>query len=186
VLKLLLCQGWLLDAFPHEPKMRLILNIRSPKPFLRSWRHRYVEGATAEFVFGQNLLTLERILDHFGRSDAGIRSFSEANLLKSELWRWRFVNEPLYRAFSGHERFAMMTYERFETDPPGVSQDLFAFAGLDMDDAVNRRTGQLTNSLFRVKAPPYRHEHLLDEAVSDVLSDSPLLALWAEQGRGRG
>lgn len=179
VLKILLCPGWILDVFDHEPRMRVILNVRAPKPFLRSWRHRYVgEHAPPETVFRHNSRSLERILTHFGRTDASLDAFSEENLLKSELWRWRYVNETLYRAFSGHARFNVVTYEEFDANPLETAEALFAFAGLAMDDGVKRRISGLKNELFKGKPPAGQSDSLVEDVIADVLAGSPLTDLW--------
>lgn len=182
VLKMLICPGWILDVFDREPGMRVILNIRAPKPFLLSWRHRYVDLHTpAETVFRENMLGMEKILAHFRRADPSLEEYGEAALLRSELWRWRYIYESLYRAFAGYDRFTVSTYEGYDADPSGEARRLFAFAGLEMDAATESRIGALRNSLFPDKAPPYPHVALLDEIVADVLEGSPLPALWADE-----
>ncbi len=181
VFKILLCSGWILDAFEREPGMRVILNIRAPKAFLLSWRHRYVGvHAPAETAFGQNMQGMKKILAHFGRDDAALSGYSEAALLRSELWRWRYINEALFAPFAGRERFTTVTYERYDADPSGEARRLFAFAGLGLDVATEKRIAALRNSLFPDKAPPYPHAALLDDIVEEVLAGSPLKALWAE------
>lgn len=181
ILKLHLCSGMLLDVVPHEPSMRIVLNVRSAKSFIRSWWHRYVQSKDPEFVFSQNQPSLGRILEHFGRDDPAIRVYSDLNLIKSELWRWRYANETLYAGMRGNPRFMAVTYEQFDADPVATAAALFTFAGLEMSEAVSREAGDLQNALFRDKVAAHVPDGLIDDAVEDVLDGSLLRALWDDQ-----
>lgn len=186
ILKLHLCSGMLLDVAPHEPAMRIVLNVRSAKSFIRSWRHRYVQGKDPEFVFGQNLHSLDRILERFGRNDPAIRAYSDENLIKSELWRWRYVNETLYAGMRASPQFMAVTYEQFDADPAATAAALYAFAGLEMSDETAREVGALQNSLFRDKVADHPTDSLIDDAVDEVLEGSILLGLWDDQSSPAG
>ncbi|MEO1013661.1 MAG: hypothetical protein AAFX08_00585 [Pseudomonadota bacterium] len=179
VFKLLLKPGWLLTAFPEEPGMRLALNVRAPRPFLRSWRRRYVAAVGPEKVFADNHATLGRILDHFGESADRFDRFTEATLYESELWRWRYMNETLFTACRNDPRFALVTYEGFEESIAEEARRLYDLAGLEFDDAARTRVESMRNTLFR-RAPSTGGDDAapIDEAIKRVLSDSPLLDLW--------
>ncbi len=181
VFKMLLCQGWLIDAFEREPEMRVIHNIRAPKPFLISWRRRYVEPTGPQKVFEDNLRELQHILDYFGRKSLGTEDFSEEALFETELWRWRFVNEALHRACNGKPRYAWVTYDAFEKNPVGEAERLYAFAGLDLNDAVRAEIATLENKLFRPQPATAKDEFdFLDDIIEDVLDGSDLMAVLGE------
>ncbi|MEM8937118.1 MAG: hypothetical protein AAGC77_11985 [Pseudomonadota bacterium] len=181
VLKLLLCQGWLLDAFDAEPGMRIVHNLRSPQGFLRSWRRRWADHIGAEQVFRDNLVDIDRILEHFGQATGRFGDFSEGNLFETELWRWRFVNEPLYVRFKDHPRYMPVTYESFDARPAETTERLYAFAGLALDERTRALAASLENKLFGKMTPQSSPDDShIDEAVNTVLQDSPLAAFWPE------
>ena len=128
VFKMLLCQGWIMDAFEREPELRVIHNIRAPKPFLISWRRRYVKPTGPEQVFQDNLQDLDQILGFFGRKSLRSEGFSEASLFESELWRWRFVNEVALPAPATASRDIRLgpPMTRFEKDPVGEAERLYS------------------------------------------------------------
>ena len=181
VFKILLRPGWIRRAFAAEPGMRVILNVRAPKPFLRSWRRRYVESVGPEKVYARNLDDLERLPARFGAPPQTLGAFSEEALFESELWRWRYVNEALYSRLKGEPRFTAITYEAFEADPAGETERLFDFAGLSFDESVRQRAASLQNTLFP-KQPETGgpSEDFLDGVIERVLSNSPLQALWPD------
>lgn len=184
VFKLLLKPGWILDSFPKEPGMRVILNIRSPRSFLQSWRHRYARREGLENVFERNLQTLDQILNYFGRPKHRLQTFSEEALYETELWRWRYMNESLFRDLGDSERFTIALYEAFEDDPIGETARLYDFAGLEFDSEIKAKAGSLQNTLFIKRPKPAAEEKSsLDAIIADILSDSPLLGLWDEAAR---
>jgi hypothetical protein len=179
IFKILLTSGWIVDAFDADARMKVILNIRAPLPFLRSWRRRYVDVAGAETVFHDNLKTLPRILAHFGAEDRTPAAFTEAALFESELWRWRYVNELLMQQLGGNARFATVTYEDFEHDPLEQADRLYDFAELEMTEATREKITRMKNTLFRPHKNTGREDDgVLRDVVDVVLSDSPLTALW--------
>ena len=178
VFKILLSQGWLLDALPHEPSLRVILNIREPRAFLRSWFYRYVDAVGRDQVHHDNMRTMTQILDHFGVDDPGISTFNDANLLKSELWRWRYVNEPLFVAFRDHPQFMVATYEEMDADLAAVSARCLAFCDLEVTPSISAEIAQLKNSLFPDKPRDLEADDIVDDIVSKVLTDSPLPEIW--------
>jgi hypothetical protein len=178
VFKLNLSQDWILNVFNLDTRMQVIHNIRHPKAFLRSWSNRYAAGAGEEKVFANNLKTLPRIYEHFGYSGARFQKFSVETLLKSELWRWRYVHEPMFLALNGHERYALVTYEEYEANPAKSVERIFNFAGLDFDHDVQEKLRAMKNTLFASnKVKELTHE-VYDEVIDEVLRDSPLLTLW--------
>ncbi len=179
VFKILLTPGWLIDAFDGDPRMRVILNLRAPAGFLRSWRHRYAEAAGVEEVFRANLNSLPRILQHFGAEGLAPHGFSEAALYESELWRWRYVNEIMLQRLKDSARFTAVTYEAFDSDPVGQSERLYAFAGVEMTAGVRDKIRLLENRLFKPRTNTrFRDEPLVAAAIDKVLEGSPLNAFW--------
>ena len=180
VLKVLLYSGWLIDAFYGDPRMKIILNIREPKAFLRSWEHRYVRHAGPESVFQDNLQTLPAILAHFNAESCMPQSYSPRALFESELWRWRYINEILLETLGKEERFTTITYDAYDKAPIEEIKRLYAFAGLTFDQEVEARAGLLRNTLFAPRAKQdYEHKDSIDAAVDTVLPGSSLQSFWA-------
>lgn len=181
VFKILLTSGWIADAFHQDQRMKVILNIRAPKPFLRSWKHRYADPTGVERVFQENLESLPRILDHFGASAKMPAAFNERALYESELWRWRYVNELLLERLSGQARFTTVTYEDFEASPAAESARLYQFAGLEIDDKTRRKIEAMENTLFKPRpAKAHEDDGLLEDVIENVLPGSSVNAFWAQ------
>jgi len=179
VLKVLLCQGWIDAVFAAEPGLRVVHNVRDPAAFLRSWYRRYVPRRGERRVFEDNVATIDRILTHFGAAPGRFEAFSTEALVESELWRWRYVNEPLYGRLEGHERYALVRYREASADPVALARRLFAFAGLGLAPRHEARIAGLENTLFgRQPDAPTLDDAVLDAVAERVLADSPLRELF--------
>ena len=177
VIKVLTRPGWILNAFPHEENMRLVLNIRSPKPFIQSWLYRYVGRRDPERVFRESAETLDDVLAHYGQPPLASTAYSEEALIRAELWRWRYANEQIFDACKNSDRFTYVTYEAFDADPIAECERLYAFAGLDMDAAARRRIETLENKIFAPRPKRTENDALIDRLVEEIAAPSPLMSL---------
>lgn len=178
VLKMLLTPAWILQAHDRFPSQHVVHVVRPPAGFIQSWWSRYVTGIGGgpEKVFADNLPSLQRILAHFGRGDEMPAVYSERNLLTSELWRWRYMNEVVLSALQGDPRYLLAPYRDVMQDRLGWAERLYDFAGLEMDDSVRAQVAAMQNTLFRTRKPDGLEPDLVAEAVGEVLQDSP----WAK------
>ena len=178
VFKILLMQGWADALLRAETGTLVVHNLRDPDDFLRSWWHRYVAEVGTETVYADSARTLDRVVAAFG----GARLYSEEGsaeaTMEAELWRWRYVNEPLYVRHRDHPRYALVTYAEASRDPLGVAERLYALAGLELDEGARQRIGGMTNALFapRRDALPVS-DGALEAMKAHVLADSPLRAV---------
>ncbi|MBI1366421.1 MAG: hypothetical protein GC153_10775 [Alphaproteobacteria bacterium] len=181
VFKILLNQGWILDAYHDEHTMKVVHNIRAPKAFLVSWYRRYAAVAGQERVYRENLATLESILPHFGETSKRMGAFSRELLFESELWRWRYVNEIPYVALQGAPRYTVALYESFEKNPADETRRLFDFAGLSFTSEIGHGILNMKNRLFHPQPSPRDDQYnFLDSIIDRVLKGSPLYDLVME------
>ncbi|MEO1613089.1 MAG: hypothetical protein AAFU55_12165, partial [Pseudomonadota bacterium] len=113
VYKILLVSGWLTRSHSAHSGQKVLHIVREPLSFLHSWRNRYVAVHTSgeEEVYAANMKTTQRILDHFdAKSNCG-DGFSEENLIETELWRWRYMNEVLLAALGSSDRYKILRFE---------------------------------------------------------------------------
>lgn len=183
VLKILLTPAWILQAHAAFPSQHIVHVVRPPAGFLQSWWSRYVTGIGGgpEKVYADNQPSLPGILAHFGRSDDAPGDYSTHNLLVSELWRWRYMNEVLLAGLQGDTRTLLAPYAELMQDRLSWAERLYDFAELEMDDAARAKVAAMENTLFRARTSDSLDPALIKEATEQVLSDSP----WAETLRGQ-
>lgn len=176
VFKVLLCPAWAIKAHKICPGQRIVHVIRQPQDFIQSWWSRYVRrmDLPPEQVFMDNLPSVTRIQAHFGRANEGTQDYSMKNLLISELWRWRYVNEVMVQHLGGSDRYLQVGYESAMADQPAWAEKVFAFAGLEMTETSRQAVAGMRNILFKERQPDGLDPALVEEAVHHILSDSIL------------
>lgn len=180
VLKILTQPHWILRTHDADPGQHVIHMIRAPQGFVASWLNRYVAPRGSEKVFADNLATLDVILEALGGRLHSGRTFSEAALIESELWRWRYMNETVFSALSGSDRYKLWHYEDALNAPAQKGAEAMGWLGLEIDEATQTRMSQMENTLF---AKP--HARKIDNAqtadlAATVLDGSPM-ADWFTQ-----
>ena len=185
VLKILLAPAWTRRAHDLGGTQRVVHVIRRPEGFVQSWWSRYVTGIGGgpEQVFADNLPSLRRILQHFGRAGEMPQGYSLRALLVSELWRWRYMNEMLADGLSGSERYLPVPYEAVMAERTAWAEKIYAFAGLEMTAAARAQVTGMRNTLFGQRKPDGLEPGLVAAAVDEITADS---AWWKTSGGSNG
>lgn len=178
VFKLLLQPNWVVQRHADETGQHVVHVVRAPAGFVQSWRNRWV-GTSPETVYAENLLTLPPVLAHFGRERVTEPGFSEAALVESELWRWRYMNEVPLVALRGSPRYRTVGYGALTADPAGQAAALCRFLGLPLDEAGHARAAAQSNTLFRTPHRTTVDPVLVADLAAAVLEGSPLRDLVA-------
>jgi hypothetical protein len=103
---------------------------------------------------------------------------TEARLIESELWRWRYTNEAMYAALKDSERYTSVTYDAFSADPGAETRHLFAFAGLSADNRHEAAVASMENKMFGGKRGSATIETPLAPIMDKVMSGSVLPPSW--------
>jgi hypothetical protein len=178
VLKVLLVAGWWVKSHEAHPGQKIIHAVRAPEAFLKSWLNRYVSTQEVETVFRANLPSARKIAAYFGAQPLVGEEVTEARLIESELWRWRYINEAMYAALKGSKRYTAVTYDAFSADPGPETRRLFAFAGLSTDNRHEAAVASMENKMFGGKRGSARIETPLAPIMDKVMSGSVLPASW--------
>lgn len=165
VFKILTQPHWILRTHARDPGQHVIHMVRDPAGFIASWLNRYVAPRGGEKVFADNLATLDLILDALGGDFASGRAFSEAALIESELWRWRYMNDTVFSTLSGSERYRLWPYDTVLAQPAAKGTEAMTWLGLDIDGGTRTRMSQMENTLF---AKP--HARKIDAAETRALA----------------
>ncbi|MGC3940443.1 hypothetical protein ACOTTU_21795 [Roseobacter sp. EG26] len=175
VLKILLSPAWVLKAHDLIDTQLVVHVIRRPQGFAQSWWSRYVTGIGGgpEKVFADNQPSLIRILQHFGREEEMPSHYSLADLVVSELWRWRYMNEVLLDQMSGSDRYLTLAYEDVMHNKLPWAEKLYGFAGLEMTPACRQSISSMQNTLFKARKSDGLDPKMVEEAVAQVIGDSP-------------
>lgn len=175
VLKILLAPAWISLTHAQDPNQYVVHVLRDPQDFIQSWWGRYVTGIGGgpEQVFADNQPSLARILAHFKRPDEMPQSYSMSNLIVSELWRWRYMNEVVMDQLSGSERYIRVLYDAVMSDQAAWAERLYDFAGLEMTPASQTAIGGLQNTLFRARKSDALDPALVTDAITQVVQGSP-------------
>ena len=152
VFKALMCQGWADAILPADPYFFVVHNMRRPDDFLRSWWERYVLAHGPEKVWADSLETIGRVLEAFGEAPGRFTDYSDAGLVETEVWRWRYVNEFLFERYADHPRYAVVTFQEASDDPVALARRLYAMVGLGFGDAEEARVEALRNTKFKPRA----------------------------------
>jgi hypothetical protein len=178
VLKVLLVAGWWMRSHNEHPGQKLIHAVRQPETFLKSWLNRYVSTQEPAAVFRANLPSARKIAAHFGAEPRMGEEMTEARLIESELWRWRYINEAMYAALKDSDRYTTVTYDDFSADAGGETQRLFAFAGLSADKRHEATVASMENKMFGGKRGSASIETPLGPIMDKVMDGSVLPASW--------
>lgn len=170
--------GWWILSHPVHPGQKLIHAVRRPEPFVKSWLRRYVGKRDAAAVFAASLPSARRIAAHYGTEALQGDALTEARLIESELWRWRYINEAVYSALGHSDRYAASTYETFSADPEAEMRRLYAFAGLEMSQTHAAKIRGMENRLFGGARKKVEIETPLGPILDKVLAGSALPAAW--------
>lgn len=175
VFKILLWPGRIAATHAHLPGQRVIHVVRNPATFLKSWFTRYVHETAGDEtrVFQDNLPSIRKILPIFGQDPDRISTFNDRNLLESELWRWRYMNETLYAALHQSERYMHVIYTDLVSEPEQHAERMMAFCGLQTDPALEARIGR-TENIFRPSGAKQPDANLIADVVETVMSGSRL------------
>jgi hypothetical protein len=178
VLKVLLVAGWWVKSHEAHPGQKLIHAVRAPETFLKSWLNRYVSTQEPEAVFRANLPSARKIAAHFGAEPLMGEEMTEARLIESELWRWRYINEAMYAELQGSDRYTTVTYDEFSADPVGQTQRLLSFAGLPVQTRHKAAAALMENRMFGGKRGSATIETPLAPIMDKVMAGSALPASW--------
>jgi hypothetical protein len=178
VLKVLLVAGWWMRSHDAHPGQKLIHAVRSPETFLKSWLNRYVSTQEPAAVFRANLPSARKIAAHFGAEPLMGEEMTEARLIESELWRWRYINEAMYAALQGSDRYTAVTYDEFSADPAGQTHRLLSFAGLPVQARHEAAAASMENRMFGGKRGGATVETPLVPIMDKVMAGSVLPASW--------
>jgi hypothetical protein len=178
ILKVLRVPGWWMRSHKAHPGQKLIHAVRSPEVFLKSWLNRYVSTQEVETVFRANLPSARKIAAHFGAEPLVGEEMTEARLIESELWRWRYINEAMYAALKDSERYTSVAYDAFSADPGAETRRLFAFAGLSADERHEAAVASMKNKMFGGKRGSASIETPLAPIMDKVMNGSVLPASW--------
>lgn len=182
IFKILLWPGRIASTHAHMPGQRVIHVVRDPATFLKSWFTRYVHETAKDpgQVFRDNLPSIQRIMPAFGQDSTRINAFSERNLLESELWRWRYMNETLYDALRGSDRYMYVLYSDLVSRPKHHAEQMMAFCGLSPDPAFQSRIGR-TENIFKPSKSKQPDPDLITDVVETVMANSKLSEIFSEQ-----
>lgn len=176
VFKLLLYSGRIAACHPDLPAQKVLHIMRSPEGFLRSWINRYVRNVPGgeQQVFEENCQSLAPILRFFDVDPERYARYSFGNLLETELWRWRYVNELLSNRIGNSPRYLRIGYAEMLRNPIVVAEQVYRHANIEFDGAVEARVGALENRIFSRPHTVELENAPLDAAIAAVLHDSPL------------
>lgn len=181
--KILLWPGRLLTAHSALEQLRIVHVIRNPEDFLQSWYARYVleRSGGPEQVFRDNHPSANRIMSYFGRDGQALYSdgFELEALIESEMWRWRYVNEILFKSLKDSQRYLIITYSDATRRTVDVAERLTDFCGLEFSSQMRARIQHNENTLFARRKKYSLNPELAKSTVRRVLSDSPLKDLIA-------
>jgi len=174
VLKILLCPAWVTQAHDSN-RAQLVVHVqRRPQSFVQSWWTRYVieNSSGPEHVFTDNQPSLAHILEHFDRTAEMPTEYSLSNLVVSELWRWRYMNEMLIQQLSDSPRYKWIGYETLMTDKINATRAIFDFAGLELTQDCRQSIETMQNTLFKARKSNRIDPELVNDAVNLVLEGS--------------
>lgn len=176
VFKILLISGWIAQSHARHPGQKVLHILREPASFLRSWYNRYIQRHTSgvEQVYATNCETLPRILAHFDVVSECGAQFSMENLIETELWRWRYMNELPLQTIGDSERYKLVGFRDVSARGQDTIRDIYAFCGLDLEDATWERIEGLSNRMFpKTNTRPF--EGLDVQSIIDRVLDGSLL-----------
>lgn len=175
ILKILLTPAWVIRAHHLIETQKVVHVVRSPQGFLQSWWSRYVTYADGgpEKVFADNQPSLAKILQYFGQEDQMPRQYSLLNLIVSELWRWRYVNEIMMTELSGSPRYLRLRYESVVREKLYWMEEIYRFAGLEPTPDCRLSVKAMENTLFKERKSDGLDSVLVDMAIEEVMADSP-------------
>ncbi len=174
VLKILMCPGWITAAHPQVPAQHVLHIVRNPLGFVQSWWKRYVmrNPGGPEQVYADNRPSVRSIRQFYGKTEPLPDKFTLRNLVASELWRWRYVNERMQSTLAGSPRYMRLDYEMAVADRLETARKLYGFAGLDMPDKTLSRIAGMRNTLFAKHSPDGLDQDLIEDAIHEVMDDS--------------
>lgn len=167
---------WLLRTHAGDPDQIVIHQIRDPRAFLNSWYNRWVSdsGGGDETVYRATMTVLPHMLAHFGESADRFAQYSEENLIESEVWLWRYLNEVLYTSLKDSPRYRLVNYDAFGRDPAGSMRDLLTLCGRGAPDSLLAGIGRMENTLFAKGHGARLDPALCERVLARVLSGSVL------------
>jgi hypothetical protein len=174
--------AWLLRTHAGDLDQIVIHQIRDPRAFLNSWYNRWVEqrGGGAERVYRANMTVLPDMLADFGESADRFAEYSEQNLIESQVWLWRHLNEMLHAGLKASPRYRMVNYDAFGRDPRGAIHDLFTLSGRDAPETALNEAERMENTLFHKGHGRKLDPDLCERALARALEGSALPRLLSE------
>jgi hypothetical protein len=178
--------AWALGA---RPDARVLHIVRHPGGFAKSWLSRWVRGeggmgrgrGTADRYGGEE--RLREVARRDTRWAALLGDLDAIGRAEGELWWWRYVNETLYAAGHGRERYTCVLYEELARDPVGVSKRAYAACGLAWSETLAARVRALSDGAESIaEAWKDQLEPELVALVEKVLHGSSMERWWAETG----
>ena len=174
VFKILTQPHWILRTHAQDPGQHVIHVVRDPAGFIPSWMNRYVAPRGGEKVHADNLATLDIILERLGGTLQHGRAYSEAALIESELWRWRYMNDTVFMALSVSERYRLWRYEEMIANPAQMGGEAMAWLGLDVDASTRQRMSRMENTLFAKPHAKRLDTGQVGDIAAAVLEGSPM------------
>ncbi len=170
-----------LDQHQTTPNQYVIHALRRPDAYLQSWYNLYVKLQSRPYIDLQNdtLSFLENVLPPSQFAALQPDNTLET-LIRLELIKVRACHESIFVNFRDSDHHLTITFEEFNRDPLVATQRVFAFLGLDSPERTTTGSAQLKNSLFANPHAEKLDKSILDQAMRDIMGDSPLLSLWPE------
>lgn len=192
VFKLNAAVGYGAWALRERPGARVIHIVRHPGGFLKSWHKRWVRGEGGQERGKGNADTLreeDRLREIARREPAWAELLGDVAAIgpaERELWWWRYLNEALNAAGRGRANYLHVLYENLAHDPTGVSRAVYAFSGLEWNEAIAQQVRAISRGADKI-ARAWKDELEPDMValVEKVLYGSPMEAWWGEDGEAR-
>lgn len=174
ILKILLSPAWIIEAHFKVPEQKVVHVIRRPEGFIQSWWSRYVMeiSLSPEEIYCENLPSLQHIFKYFGTDQQVKQEYSLYNLVVSELWRWRYVNEVLLDKLTPSSRYTPVAYEDLMGNKLLHAEKLFDFASLNMTHSIRETIKQSSNTVFKPRTKDGLDSQLVADAIFEVMAGS--------------
>jgi hypothetical protein len=178
--------AWILS---NRPQARILHMIRHPCGRLNSWLSRYVAGRNSDDILEVRKDRLRKLGDAEPTWKEKFGDVEAMGLVECEVWFWRYLNESVYAAASGHAGYLRLIYEELVEAPLANARKAYDFCGLPWDahiEAIVSRglegsvRGKLSGtprSIARAWKTRLSSEHI--RIVESIVRDSPIMKWWA-------
>ena len=136
VLKLGIAAPFVLRYRPGHPVFHVV---RHPGGFLNSWMRRYLPRHDPEDVADANRRRLHWLTEQDPAWAACLPDIDQMDVMESELWYWRFVNERIAAAGEGSDDYHRIIYEELAQEPVRLMRHAYEVCGLPWTDEVEQR-----------------------------------------------